>query len=124
MNKISPNLQVIIVTDHTLQSNNRTVRIPRYGCPNHHLSTSVLHCGKKAVRVVSFPGHKLALQLKKEKTGLVGEYHLLPLVYRPAPLISTPLQPLLNVDGGKQRFPNGGFSMIFGLIELSANIFG
>ena len=39
-------------------------------------------------------------------------------------MISTPLQPLLNVDSGKQRFPDGGSSMISDFIELTANSFG
>ena len=38
--------------------------------------------------------------------------------------ISTPLQSLLNVDIGKQRFPEGGSSMIPGFIELTENSFG
>ena len=37
-------------------------------------------------------------------------------------MISTPLQPLLNVDSGKQRFPDGGFS-ISGFTEHTANSF-
>ena len=39
-------------------------------------------------------------------------------------MISTPLQALLNVDSGKQRFPDGGSSMISGFIELMSNSFG
>ena len=100
----------------------------RYGCLNHHWSTSVLHCGKKAVKVVSFPGlppHIISLcNLEKIKIGLVGEYHLLSLVCRPALVISTPLfQPLPNVDIEKQRFPDGGSFMISVFIELTANRF-
>ena len=57
----------------------------------------MLLCLKKAVRVVGFSGlhpHTNApCSWEKRKTGIVGEYHLLPLVYRPALVISTPLQP-------------------------------
>ena len=38
-------------------------------------------------------------------------------------MISTPLQPLLNVDSGMLRFPDGGSSMISGFVELTANNF-
>ena len=90
------------------------------------MATSMLHCGKKAVRVVSFSGLPPQINfpciLKQRKTGLVREYHLLPLFCRPALVISTPLQPLLNVDSVKHRF--GGSSLISGFIELTANSFG
>ena len=39
-------------------------------------------------------------------------------------MISTPLQPLLNIDSGKQRFPDSGSSTIPGFIELAPNSFG
>ena len=42
----------------------------------------------------------------KIKIRLVVEYHLLQSVCRPALVSSTPLQLLLNVDIGKQRFPD------------------
>ena len=45
---------------------------------------------------------RLALQLERRKTRLVEEYHLLPLVCRSAFVIYTLLQPLLDVDSGKQ----------------------
>ena len=56
VNMISHNVQVILAVDPTMQGNDEIDIIPRYGCPNHHLSTSVLHCGKNAVSVVSFSG--------------------------------------------------------------------
>ena len=50
--------------------------------------------------------------------GFVGEYHLSPLVYRLALVISAPLQPLLSVDSRKMKFHDGGSSMISCFIEL------
>ena len=120
MNMISQNVQVILTVDPTMQGNDGTERIPRYSCPNHRWSTSVLHWVKKAVMIVSFPSWAASLW----KTELVGEHHLLPLVCIPALVISIPLQPLLNVDSGKQRFPDGGSSMICGFTDLKSNSFG
>ena len=91
---------------------------------------NITDCGKKLaqVRVVSFPELPTQIispcSLEKRITGLVGEYLLLPLFCRPALVISTPLQPLMDVDCGKQRFPDGGSFMISGFIELTANSFG
>ena len=65
-------------------------------------------------RVVSFPGlppHINSPCSWEKRTGLVGEHHLLPLICRPAHVISKPLQPPLNV-------------MIHGFIEFTANSFG
>ena len=128
MNMISKNVQVILAVNPTMEGNEETVKISWYGCPNHHWSTSVHHCGKKAVRIVSFSGLPPHINspcsLEKRKNGLVGEYSLLLLVFSPALVISTPFQPLLNVDSGRQRFPDGGSSMISSFIELTANSFG
>ena len=91
---ILQNVQVILAVDPTMQGNNGTA-----GIPNHNRSTFVLHCGKKAVRVVSLipwaaSTHKPALQLRKEKNCTRGEYHVLPLVCRTALEITTSLQPI------------------------------
>ena len=79
-------------------------------------------------QVLSFPllpPHiNSACSWKKRKTELVGEYHLLLLVCRLALVISTLLRPLLNVDSRNQRFSDGGSSIISGITELTANIFG
>ena len=127
MNTISQSVQVILAIDLTVQGNNGTQRIPRYGCLNHQLSTSVFHCGKKAVRVVSCPGLTPHINSpcswEKRKTGLVGEYHLLPLVCRPALVISTPLQTDLNANSRKKRFLDGGSFIISGFIKFTANSF-
>ena len=48
--------------------------------------------------------HKLVMQWEKRKTGLFGKYHFLLLVCRPVLVISTPLQPFLNVNSGNQDF--------------------
>ena len=81
MNMISQNVQVIFAVDPTMQGNNGTGRIPRYGCSNHHWSTSELHCGKKAVKVASFPVLPVEINSpcswEKTKTWLIGEYYLL-----------------------------------------------
>ena len=83
----------------------------------------LFHCGKKAVKDVNFP--ELSPQIKshcsweKIKTVLVGEYHLILFLCRL--VISTPL---LNVDSGMQRFPDGGCSMTSGYIEFTANSVG
>ena len=61
--------------------------------------------------------HKLSLQLGK-RTELVGYWHLTAFV------ISTSLQPLLNIVSEKQRFHDGGSPMISGFIELMSNSFG
>ena len=53
-----PKCKVILAVGPTMQSNDGTERIPRCGCPNHHWSTFVLHCGST---------HKLAMNLGKEK---------------------------------------------------------
>ena len=68
----------ILAADSTMQANDGTKIIPRYGCPNYYWSTSSLHCGKKTVGVVSFPGLLLHINLlsslKNRKIGLIGEY--------------------------------------------------
>ena len=93
--------------------------IPRCGCPDHHWPT-VLHCGKKPVSVVGFLGLPPHINSpcgwEKRNIGLVGEYHLLPLVYRPTLVFSTSLQLPLNVDSRKQRLPGSCSSMISGFI--------
>ena len=125
---ISQDVQVILAVDPTMQGNDGTEKILRYTCPNHHWSTSVLHCGKKAVRVVSFSGLPPHINSpcswEKIESGLVGEYPQYSFVFRPDLVISTPLQPLLNVDSEKQKFLDGSSSMISGFIELTVNIFG
>ena len=122
---ISKNVQVILVADRTKQGNNRIEKISQYACLNHHWFSYLLQCGKKAVRVLSFPvlpPHiNSPFSWEKRKTGQVGKYHFFPLVCRLALVISTVLQFLMNVDSGKQRFPDGGSSMISGFIELTAN---
>ena len=127
MNMIFQNVRVILAVDSTMQGNDGTEIIPRYGCSNHHWSTSVFHCGKKAVRVVSFPGLPPHInspcsweKRKPNSSENITRFFLL--VCRPALVISTPL--LLNVDSGKQRLFDGGTSMISGLNELTANSFG
>ena len=82
MNMIFQNVQVILAVDSTMHGHNGTEKIPRYSCSNLHWFTSVLHCGKKAVRVVSFPGLPPHINSPcswdEGETGLVGENHLLP----------------------------------------------
>ena len=63
--------------------------------------------------VVSFPGLPPNINSpcswEKRETGLsenITCFHRS--ACRPALVISTPLQPRLNVDSGKQRFPDGG----------------
>ena len=110
MNMISQNVQVILVVDPTMQGNDGTEIIPRYDCPNR---ASLWEGSSQGCRIPwSASIHKLTLQLGKEKNGIVGEYRSLPLVCRLALVISTPLQPLLNVDSGEQRFPDAVSSMI------------
>ena len=68
--------------------------------------------------------HKLALKLEKEKNWTHLRISLASIGLRTTLyVISTPFQPLLNVDTGKQRFPDGGTSMISGFIELTGNSF-
>ena len=59
-----------------MQGNDGTEGILRYGCSNHHRSTSVLHCRKTVVRVARFyglpPHMNSPCSWKKRKTGLVG----------------------------------------------------
>ena len=62
--------------------------------------------------LIRFPAERMI------QPGFVGEYHLSPLVYRLALVISAPLQPLLSVDSRKMKFHDGGSSMISCFIEL------
>ena len=109
MNMISRDVQVILAFYPTVQGNDWIDRITRYGFPNHHWFNSVLHCSWEA-RSQGCKPH-------------VAEYHLLPLVCRPAVAISTSLQSLLNVDSEKYKFPDVGSYMISSFIELTANSF-
>ena len=114
MNMIYENDHVILAVDSSMQGND-WIWLPKASLI--HLRASLWEEGIQSCKLLwAATLHKLALQL--------GEYHLLSLVFRPALLISTPLQPLLNVNSGKQRFPDGGPSMISGFIELTANCFG
>ena len=116
MNMISQDVQEILAVDPTMQGNDETERIPRYGCPSL-IHLIYLHYKKKAVRVISFPELPPHINSpcswENKKIGFVGEYHLLPLVCRPAHVISSPLQPFLNVDSSKQKFPDGSSSIIY-----------
>ena len=110
---ISENVQVIPAVDPTMQGNDGTEKIPRYGRPiTHHCSASVFHCGRKTVTVVSFPELPPHINShcswEKRTTVLIGEYRLLPLVCRPALMISTPLQPFLNINRGISSFMMAG----------------
>ena len=99
MNMFFQNIQVIFAVDPTMQGNDWTARISWYGCPNHDST------------------YKLALRLGKETNRTL-------LVCRLALVVPTSLQPLLNVDSGKKKFPHGGSSMMSVFIELAANSFG
>ena len=57
MNIIIQTVQAILAVDPTMHGKERSI-IPRYGCPNHHWSTSELCCGKKVVTVVRFTRRK------------------------------------------------------------------
>lgn len=53
---ISQNIQIIIVVDPTMQSNEWTKRNIRNGWPNHHRASPVPHSRKKAVSIKSLLG--------------------------------------------------------------------
>ena len=128
MNIIYQNVQVILAVDHTMPATMGPrefydMAAQTISGPPPYFIVGRRHSGLQA-SLGCYAAHINSPCIwEKRKTGLVGEYHLIQLVCRPALVISAPLKHLLNVDSGKQRFPDGGSSMISGIIELTANSF-